>query len=136
MLFLTFALGDRITILKDNRDRALRRIIHQHEVNMTLKDKVTLELEQKVAERTTELNNKNVELEEINTRLVKQTHEINQINSVLDLDNWKLKNRIKAVLEERLMEKTMDYEEFTTLYPDSLACYRFLGGRVIVFWEN
>lgn len=126
MLFLTFALGDRITILKDNRDRALRRIIHQHEVNMALKDKVTVELEQKVTERTTELNNKNTELEEINTRLVKQTHEINQINSVLDLDNWKLKNRIKVVLEERLMEKTMDYEEFTTLYPDSLACYRFL----------
>jgi hypothetical protein len=126
MLFLTFALGDRITILKDNRDRALRRIIHQHEVNMALKDKVTLELEQKVMERTTELNYKNTELEEINTRLVKQTHEINQINSVLDLDNWKLKNSIKVVLEERLMEKTMDYEEFTTLYPDSLACYRFL----------
>jgi two-component system, sensor histidine kinase LadS len=126
MLFLTFALGDRITILKDNRDRALRRIIHQHEVNMALKDKVTLELEQKVTERTTELNYKNTELEEINTRLVKQTQEINQINSVLDLDNWKLKNRIKVVLEERLMEKTMDYEEFTTLYPDSLACYRFL----------
>jgi len=126
MLFLTFALGDRITILKDNRDRALRRIIHQHEVNMALKDKVTLELEQKVMERTTELNHKNTELEEINTRLVKQTHEINQINSVLDLDNWKLKNRIKVVLEERLMEKTMDYEEFKTLYPDSLACYRFL----------
>jgi two-component system, sensor histidine kinase LadS len=126
MLFLTFALGDRITILKDNRDRALRRIIHQHEVNMTLKDKVTRELEQKVTERTTELNHKNGELEEINTRLIKQTNEINQINSVLDLDNWKLKNRIKVVLEERLMEKTMDYEEFKTLYPDSLACYRFL----------
>lgn len=126
MLFLTFALGDRITILKDNRDRALRRIIHQHEVNMALKDKVTRELEQKVSERTTELNLKNAELEESNTRLVKQTHEINQINSVLDLDNWKLKNRIKEVLEERLLEKTMDYEEFKTLYPDPLACYRFL----------
>ncbi|GIL23008.1 MAG: hypothetical protein BroJett042_15210 [Bacteroidota bacterium] len=126
MLFLTFALGDRITILKDNRDRALRRIIHQHELNMELKDKVTRELEQKVNERTSELNLKNAELEASNARLVKQTHEINQINSVLDLDNWKLKNRIKVVLEERLMEKTMDYEEFKTLYPDALACYRFL----------
>lgn len=126
MLFLTFALGDRITILKDNRDRALRRIIHQHELNMELKDKVTRELEQKVNERTAELNQKNAELETSNARLVAQTHEINQINSVLDLDNWKLKNRIKVVLEERLMEKTMDYEEFKTLYPDSLASYRFL----------
>jgi hypothetical protein len=45
---------------------------------------------------------------------------------VLDLDNWKLKNRIKEVLEERLMEKTMDYDEFKTLYPDTMSCYRFL----------
>jgi len=126
MLFLTFALGDRITILKDNRDRALRRIIHQHELNMQLQDKVNKELEQKVKERTIELNQKNTQLEESNTKLRRQTQEINQINSVLDLDNWKLKNKIKVVLEERLMEKTMDYEEFKTLYPDTLACYRFL----------
>jgi two-component system, sensor histidine kinase LadS len=126
MLFLTFALGDRIRILKDMRDRALRRIIHQHEVNMRLKDKVTRELEQKVNERTVELNTKNAELEEINQKLEQQYREINQINSLLDLDNWKLKNRIKEVLNERLMEKTMDYKEFSTLYPDNLSCYRFL----------
>lgn len=126
MLFLTFALGDRITILKDNRDRALRRIIHQHELNMQLQNKVNKELEQKVNERTVELNQKNTQLEESNSKLLKQTQEINQINSVLDLDNWKLKNKIKVVLEERLMEKTMDYEEFKTLYPDTLSCYRFL----------
>jgi two-component system, sensor histidine kinase LadS len=133
MLFLTLALGDRITILKDNRDRALRRIIQQHELNMQLKDKVNKELEQKVSERTLEINKKNSELEESNTRLLIQTHEINQINSVLDLDNWKLKNKIKEVLEERLMEKAMDYEEFRTLYPDALSCYRFLE---TLKWES
>jgi len=133
MLFLTFALGDRITILKDNRDRALRRIIHQHELNMQLQDKVNKELEQKVNERTIELNQKNTELEDSNTKLLRQTQEINQINSVLDLDNWKLKNKIKEVLEERLMEKTMDYEEFKTLYPDTLSCYRFLES---LKWEK
>lgn len=126
MLFLTFALGDRITILKDNRDRALRRIIQQHELNMRLKDTVNKELEEKVSERTTELNSKNKELEESNEKLIRQTREISQINSVLDLDNWKLKNRVKEVLEEMLLDKTMDYQEFKTLYPDSLSCYRFL----------
>lgn len=126
MLFLTVALGDRIRILKDNRDRALRRIIHQHEVNMQLKDKVNRELEQKVEERTVELNSKNTELEESNSRLVRQSTEINQINSILDLDNWKLKNRVKEVLNEMLTEQAMNYEEFKTLYPDALACYRFL----------
>lgn len=126
MLFLTFALGDRIRILKDNRDRALKRIIHQHEFNMQLKDKVNLELEQKVQERTEELNRKNHEFEETNQKLEEQAMEINQINSMLDLDNWKLKNRLKEVLNDRLMEKTMDYSQFKTLYPDSLSCYRFI----------
>lgn len=133
MLFLTFALGDRIRILKDMRDRALKRIIHQHEVNVQLKDKVTRELEQKVAERTIELNHKNTQLEESNLKLARQSQEINQINSMLDLDNWKLKNSIKEVLNERLLEKAMDYKQFQTLYPDSLACYRFLEN---LKWEK
>jgi hypothetical protein len=133
MLFLTFAMGDRIRILKDMRDRALKRIIQQHEVNMQLKDKVTRELEQKVQERTVELNEKNHQLEESNHKLERQAFEINQINSILDLDNWKLKNSIKEVLNERLMEKTMDYHQFQTLYPDTLACYRFLEN---LKWEK
>ena len=126
MLFLTLALGDRIRILKDNRDRALRKIIHQHEANMQLKDKVNRELEQGVKERTIELDSKNLALEESNHKLIKQATEINQINSLLDLDNWKLKNRVKEVLNEMLMEKTMNYAEFKTLYPDTLSAYRFL----------
>lgn len=126
MLFLTFALGDRIRILKAMRDRALKRIIHQHEVNMELKDRVNRELEQKVLERTQELNRKNEELEQVNRKLEQQSVEINRMNSILDLDNWKLKNSIREVLEDRLMEKTMDYKQFCTLYPDDLSCYRFL----------
>lgn len=133
MLFLTFALGDRIRILKDMRDRALKRIIQQHEVNMQLKDKVNRELEQKVMERTLELNEKNHQLEQTNVLLERQSHEINQINSILDLDNWKLKSSIKEVLSERLMEKNMDYQQFKTLYPDTLACYRFLEN---LKWEK
>jgi two-component system, sensor histidine kinase LadS len=133
MLFLTMALGDRIRILKDNRDRALRRIIKQHEFNMRLKDKVNRELEDKVAERTTQLSEKNHELEEINNRLQTQSYEITQINSLLDLDNWKLKNRIKEVLNDQIMEKTMEYAQFSTLYPDTLSCYRFLE---ILKWQT
>lgn len=126
MLFLTFALGDRIRILKAMRDRAMKRILHQHQVNLVLKDKVNKELEHKVLERTLELNIKNEELEEINDKLERQANEINQINSMLDLDNWKLKNRIREVLNERLQEKTMSYHEFMTIYPDTLSCHRFL----------
>ncbi|MEI9918182.1 MAG: 7TM diverse intracellular signaling domain-containing protein [Bacteroidota bacterium] len=133
MLFLTMALGDRVRILKDNRDRAMRKIISQHEANMQLKDKVNRELEDKVKGRTVEVDKMNAELVNTNNLLTKQALEISSINSILDLDNWKLKNRIKEVLEERLHEKTMDYEEFSTLYPDTLSCYRFIEN---LKWQN
>jgi two-component system, sensor histidine kinase LadS len=126
MLLLTFALGDRIRILKANQDRALRETLEQHQINLELKDQVNRELEVKVHERTVELENKSFQLEKSNERIVKQSNEINQINSLLDLDNWKLKNRVKEVLNEMLLEQTMTYEEFKTLYPDMMSCYRFL----------
>ncbi|MGC4021297.1 MAG: hypothetical protein QM734_04820 [Cyclobacteriaceae bacterium] len=75
---------------------------------------------------TQELAKKNEELLESNATINRQSVEINQINSMLDLDNWKLKNKVKEVLEERMHEKQMDYDEFRTLYPDDLSCYRFL----------
>ncbi|MBS1490203.1 MAG: receptor [Bacteroidetes bacterium] len=129
MLFLTVALGDRIRILKDNRDRALKRVIRQQQTNIALKEKVNRELEEKVNERTQELGKMNEELMHSNAKLDRQAHEINQINSILDLDNWKLKNKVKEVLEERMHEELMTFEEFSTLYPDEMACYRFLEKR-------
>ena len=127
MLFLSFALSDRVRILKSLRDKALKRTIVQHEENMKLKDKVNRELEDKVRERTLELDDKNRLLEQTNSKLIQQSHEINQINSMLDLDNWKLKNNIKEVLEDRFINKYMSYEEFLKVFPDDLACLRYLN---------
>src|SRR5690606_24122058 len=64
MLLLTFALGDRVRILKHRRDRARRRTFIEHDENMRLKDKVNRDLERKVRERTLEVAQKNRELEE------------------------------------------------------------------------
>ncbi len=126
MLFLTMALGDRVRILKENRDKALEGIINEHEINSTLLDKVNRELEAKVTERTIELNSKNQLLENSNEKLVSQAKEIHQINNVLDLDNWKLKNNLKDVVQDRLFNKYLTYSEFQSVFPDHLACYRYL----------
>lgn len=126
MLFLTFALSDRVRILKSNRDRALKRIIVQHQENVKLKDKVNKELEVLVAKRTRELQEKNIMLEETNQKLNQQTNEIAKINSILDLDNWKLKNNIKEILQDRLINKNLTLEEFNKIFPDKISCYRFL----------
>ncbi len=59
IVILSFALADRIKYMKIDRERAQKRIIHQLRENEKLKDKVNRELEQKVQERTRELNEKN-----------------------------------------------------------------------------
>jgi hypothetical protein len=126
MLFLSFALADRVRVLKSNRDRAYKRIIQQLEENAELKEKVNRELEIKVQERTLELNEKNALLEESNQKLQQQAQEINQINSMLDLDNWKLKSNLKEVLKDRVFHKKLSFEEFRQIFPNEMACLQYL----------
>ena len=133
MLFLTFALSDRVRILKANRDRAMRRIIIQHQENAKLKDKVNKELEEKIRERTKQLEEKNLQLAESNQKLYEQTNAINRINSKLDLDNWKLKNNIKEILQDRLINKNLTLDQFRKIFPDELTCHRFLEK---IKWDN
>ncbi|MEM9857885.1 MAG: 7TM diverse intracellular signaling domain-containing protein, partial [Bacteroidota bacterium] len=118
MLFLTFALSDRVRILKANRDRALNRIIIQHQENAKLKDKVNKELEEKIKQRTKELEQKNLQLAETNQRLYEQTNEINRINSTLDIDNWKLKNSLKDILQDRWIIINRTLEQFQQVFAD------------------
>lgn len=120
MLFLSFALSDRVRILKANRDRALKRIITQHEENAKLKDRMNAELEGLVKQRTQELIEKN-EL------LSVQKQEISEINSLLDLDNYRLRNNIKSIQRERLQDKELTYDEFQEVFPDKTSCLQALA---------
>ncbi|SMG50373.1 7TMR-DISM extracellular 2 [Marivirga sericea] len=127
MLFLTFALSDRVRILKSNRDRALKRIVTQHEQNVQVINRINKGLEKKVEERTSDLNEKNIELEETNEQINKQSREIAEINSMLDLDNWRLKNNIKKIQRERLLNKNLNFSEFTDIFRTKELCYEILA---------
>lgn len=126
MLLLTFALGDRLRILKDNRDRAMKRTIRQMETNFDLKEKVNRELEQKVHERTRELDQKNQLLEEFNRQITEKDEEIKRINSLLDKDNYKLKSNIKQSFQARISNKLLSQTEFQSVFPNKSACLRYL----------
>ena len=133
MLLLTLALGDRVKILKENRDRAMLRSLRQAEANANLNEKVNRELEHRVAERTQELAKKNQLLLEYNQAILEKDEEIKRINSILDKDIWKLKSQIKENLQARITNKRMTYDDFKKIFPDSSACLRYLEQ---VKWEN
>jgi signal transduction histidine kinase len=63
MLLLSLALADRIKLLTFEKEGAQREMIIQSKENENLKDKINLELESKVLERTIELEEKNKELD-------------------------------------------------------------------------
>ncbi|WP_026954396.1 7TM diverse intracellular signaling domain-containing protein [Algoriphagus vanfongensis] len=126
MLLLTFALADRVRILKDNRDRAFQRTIRQMETNAELKEKVNRELENKVSERTRELSEKNQLLEDFAKQVSERDEEIKRINSLLDKDNYKLKSSIRESFQARLNNKLLTFEEFRKIFPDQSACLRYL----------
>jgi len=147
MLFLSFAIGDQVRILKRKKENARKQIIKQMQVNADLKDMVNRELEVKVQERTQEvqlqsqelqhknetIEIQNEELMSINALLAQQAEEISRMNILLEKDNITLKTNIEKVTDARLNATEMDFDEFSLKYPDKESCYKFLADMK---WEH
>lgn len=140
MVFLSFAIGDKVRILKRRKEKAQREIIRQMTLNEKLKDTLTTELEQKVKERTHEVFEKseiieqqNRELTEMNHLLQLQKEEISKMNQLLTHDNEVLQTNVKQVTRARVMSTEVDFEEFSKIYPDNDSCFKFLGE---IKWKN
>lgn len=135
MIFLSFAIGDKVSILKKKKDKAQRQMIHQMKLNEKLKDSLNVRLEAEVAERTREVVEKsaiieaqNEQLTQVNELLQKQKAEILQMNLLLERDNEALHTNVVKVTQARVMSTEVDFEEFSKIYPDNDSCFRFLAG--------
>ncbi|WP_316796734.1 7TM diverse intracellular signaling domain-containing protein [Pedobacter agri] len=134
MVFLSFAIGDKVRLLKLKKDKAQQKIIKQMAINARLKDTINQELETKVEERTREvyhksliIESKNQALEEVNALLQKQAEEISRMNVLLEQDNEQLQTSVEKVSRDRVMNTEVDFEEFSKIYPDKESCYEFLS---------
>ncbi|MGN6177629.1 MAG: 7TM diverse intracellular signaling domain-containing protein [Mucilaginibacter sp.] len=134
MLFISFAIAEKVRILKKKKDYAQRRIIRQMKQNEELKDNINRQLEEQVRERTRELLEKsqviaeqNEELRSVNVLLKEQAEEISRINVLLENDNITLHTNIEKVTHDRVMSATVDFEEFSKIYPDRETCFKFLS---------
>jgi len=134
MIFLSFAIADKVSILKKKKDTAQKRMIQQLAVNAKLKDTLNQELERQVEARTREvfhksliIEAKNSELEEANDLLKQQAEEITRINVLLGQDNLELQTNVEKVTRDRVMSADVDFEEFSRIYPDKESCNLFLA---------
>ncbi|WP_246249585.1 7TM diverse intracellular signaling domain-containing protein [Pedobacter boryungensis] len=147
MVFLSFAIGDQVRILRRKRETARKQIMKQMQVNAELKDSINRDLEIKVEERTKEVQLKSKELQEqnitiehqneellvINSLLAQQAEEISRMNILLEKDNITLKTNIEKVTDARLNATDLDFDEFSLKYPDRDSCYKFLADMK---WEH
>ena len=134
MIFLAFAIGDKVRLLKKKKDKARQKIISQMMINAKLKDTINQELEILVKERTHELQEKstiiahqNEELVRTNAILQEQAEEISQINTFLEQDNIELQTNVDKISRARIMSAEVDFDEFSKIYPDPESCYKFLS---------
>ncbi len=140
MLFLSFANGDRIRVMRIEKERAQRRMIEQLHINHKLKDSLNRQLEDQVQIKTRELVEKsdfiaaqNAQLAKANQQLARQAEEIVAMNALLAQDNIQLKQDVEAVTEARLLSRDVDFEEFSAMYPNDDSCLKFLAN---IKWQS
>ncbi len=73
MFLFSLSLGDRLQLLGEEKDRVKNDLIHQLKKNENYKDQLTLSLEQKVSERTKEIEERNKQLD---TFVYRASHDI------------------------------------------------------------
>ncbi len=133
VLIFSYALGDKIRIIKDQKEKSQQKIIEVLEEKEILKDNINKELENKVKERTEKLNHKSEELEIANSKLNILTEELNKMNSQLDIDNWNLKKQVKSETRSRILIEKVSYDEFLSIFPNDTICLQYLEN---LKWEN
>ncbi|MBX9853654.1 MAG: transposase [Cytophagaceae bacterium] len=140
VIFLAISLIDQIRILRQENDQAQQRIIGQLKENEKLKDKMNLELEEKVSERTEKVNQmvktlelKNQELSQANRELEALNERVREMNELLNKDNEQLKTDITQISKSRILLKDVKFEEFQRVFPDEQACFRYLSE---LKWKN
>jgi len=119
IVILSIALGDRIRLIRAKQEKAQEKIIEHLKENELLKDKVNRELEEKVLERTRDLDERNLELKDA-------YEEINRFNALLDADNKVLKINVKELSKARVLMKEVNFEEFSRIFPDKDSCLKYL----------
>jgi hypothetical protein len=98
----SLALGDRINILRKEKERSQKELLRQTQENARLISEQNAMLTQKVAEKTVELNQKNDRLEQAN-------HEISTINEELTANVEELTSNLEVIKQQKeLIENQQD----------------------------
>ena len=116
---------EKVSLLKKNEEVQQEKIKVLKEKEL-LSQKVNNELEQKVKERT-------IEVQQANDKLSRLVTSLEAMSITLDKENWQLKRVLREEKKSRLTNNIMSLEEVYTLFPSRLSCLDFLA---TLKWQN
>lgn len=119
IVFLSISLADKMRTEINMREKMQSLLITEMKANEQLSQKVNKELEDKVTQRTMELNSANAKLQ-------RQAEDITAMNLKLDLMNNELKKNVVEISQKRIIKPRVAFDEFLKVYSDAAACYRFI----------
>jgi hypothetical protein len=126
IVIFSYALADRIRLIKEQEKLSQLKIIEQLKINENLNEEIKRGLETKVKERTQAL-------EFANEQLKLQAEEIRHMNLLLKSENIELEDNVKELTKARVMMKGVDFEEFRKIFPTKESCLNYLHD---LKWKN
>lgn len=141
VLIMSLALADKFRIERRDKERAhddailalsekdkmKDKWLAELRENEKLKEMVNKELEEKIQQRTSELENKNKELLAANEKLDALYTHLEQMNVSLDKTNWELNKEIKARTFLLIIGENIGYSEFLKVFPNEHFCVKYLS---------
>ena len=138
---LSYALGEKIRGIKSGtlraqqqlfkqlrkKHRAQELLVEQFRKNQQLKDRLNGELEAQVAHRTGELRQQSQTLAQRNRELLEANGLLNLQAATIEQLNQALQHDLHQTQEARVQSKSVNFSEFTRIYPDRDACLRYLA---------
>lgn len=113
---LTLAFADRLRFERLKTEEAQKRAIDELEDKKRIQEEINIRLEDKVRDRTDQLNRKSEALEENNKKLQDLQHQLMAMNEQLDKQNWQLNKQVTIERKSRLEGDELSYEAFSKLF--------------------
>ncbi len=134
VLFLALALASHLRYLRKQKEASHQLLVKSLKDKYSLKEKMNIELEKKVEERTEKINimlqqreEQNAVLLQTNEELAILNEKVKQMNQLLNQDNQQLRSDVTQIGQSRVLLKDVTFEEFKRFFPTDALCLKYLA---------
>lgn len=133
ILFFSLGLGFKISLMEKAKIKVQKQLIFQLQQNEELKDKVNRELEQKIQERTKEIQQKNNQLNQYAHDLVEKNNLLIENNEEINQQKEEIQTIVEVLREtnETVIQQNREIERVNQSMTDSINSARRIQSAML-----